>query len=181
MEPGPPAVDAFGLGLAVGADPPGAVAGSPPAVGGDVEGLFAHLQAAFPAAGLGEARSVEEDPAVPAQELVVLLDRGDGAAPAQVGDDPMLVLLQDEAQLLERFHDLDAEGAHARIHAITELARRTHHSVGFPALHTCEGVLHGEVRVLAQAHHHEELVVAGDGCPERPMAQRGACTDSSRR
>ena len=39
--------------------------------------------------------------------------------------------------------------------------RRAHHAVAVAALHAGEGVLGGQVRVLAHAHHHEQLVGRG--------------------
>jgi len=158
---GPTSVDAFGLGLAVGADPPAAVAGAPPAIGRHLEALVADPQPALPGAGLGEARSIEEDPAVAAQELVLLLDGGDGAPPVQVTRDAVLVLLEDEAQLLEGLHDLDAEGTHPQVHAVAQLLRGPHDVLLLSPPHAGESVLDGQVRVLPHAHDHEELVARG--------------------
>ena len=66
-----------------------------------------------------------------------------------------------EAQALQRLEHLDLEGTDRGVHAVAELPRRAHHAVAVAALHAGEGVLGGQVRVLAQPHHHEQLVGRG--------------------
>jgi len=149
------------LGLPHRAHAPRAVARPPPAVGRDGEGLAPDAKAPRPAAGLREARGVEERATVAADEVARLPPGGDRALPDEVEGDPVLGLVEGEAQPAQRLQHLDLERSHARVAPVAEGARGAHHEVPRAAARDGEGVLHAEVRVLAHAHHDEELVARG--------------------
>ena len=151
--------DAGRLLLADRAHAPAAVAGAPPLVGRDLEGLVTGGDGAGPLTGLGQAHRVEQHPTVLADVLTGLLERGDRADPGQVGRHSVLVRLDDEAQLLERTDDLDADRTDRHVHAIAELPRRAHHAVGVAVHDDHEGVRDGQVRVLAVAEDGEGVPV----------------------
>ena len=150
-------MDAGGLVLAHRADAPGAVAAAFPAVGRDSNALAVDLEPAGPAAGLGEAHRIKEHPALAAHVLARLEESGNGAFPGDVHGDAPLVGLEHKTHPLQALEHLDADGPHGGVGAVAELARCAHHAVGVALAQRDEGVLHGKRRVLAQAHHHEQL------------------------
>ena len=114
--------------------------------------------AAAPAARLREAQRVEQHAAVLADVLARLLERRDRALPGQVAGEPVLVRLEHEAQLPERLR-APRRGTARRSCPCGRRARATRAPRGGAAApHARERVLHAEVRVLAQPHHHEQLV-----------------------
>ena len=154
-------VDAGRLGLAHRANAPGAVTRSPPALGRDREALAGHRERAAPAAGLREARGVEEHAPVTADEVTRLGPGRDRARPAEVERDAVLRRLQHEAQAPQGLEHFDAKWPDAVLAAVGELARGAHHAMERTAPHHREGVLRPEVRVLPHAHHQEQLVARG--------------------
>ncbi len=156
-------VDAGVLGLADRPHAPGAVAGAPPRVGRDGEVLAGDRHRPLPLAELGEALGVEGDAAVAAHEVRVLEERRVRAGPGDVDGDAVR-LLDHEAQSPQGFHDLDADRADRRVEAVAaELAGRADDpvevgAVGRQPADAEEGVLHVEVRVLAQPEDAEQVV-----------------------
>src|SRR5262245_10355986 len=149
------------LGLADGAHAPGAVARAPPAVRRDLEALVADAEPPRPAAGLREARGVEEHASVAADEVARLLVRRDRALPDEVEGDPVLGLVEREAQAPQRLEHLDPERTHAGVAPVAERARGADDEMPRAAARDGERVLDAEVRVLAHAHHEEELGARG--------------------
>jgi hypothetical protein len=126
------------------------------------EGLAARGEGAVPAAGLRQATGVEDDTAVFTDVVTRLLERRHGAGPGGVDGDAPLVVDATNAQLLQRFDDLDADGAHAGVHAIgrVESSGRAHHTVLSLVEDQQVRVDDSEVRVHTKsAHEHHRAVV----------------------
>src|SRR5690606_1828747 len=98
------------LGLADGADAPGAVAGADPAVGRDREVLALHADRPGPRADLGEPGRVDDRPGPGEHDVAGLHDRRERRLPPEVHPEAPVGGVADHPQATERLDDLDAEG-----------------------------------------------------------------------
>jgi hypothetical protein len=70
------------------------------------------------------------------------------------------VVVHHEADALQPLEHLDPERPDGGIHSVAQLFRRSHDPVLVAAPYAGKRVLYGQVRVLAHAHDHEQLVAA---------------------